>query len=272
MNTTNDTIQSKVLARIKEHHITPRGRWKFIMRQTLLWVPGIIVTIIGTFAVAGILFGLTHAGWEYRPYTRMTTWELFARMIPLVWLIGIALFASLIVRTLRMTARGYRYTSELIIITSCGISLVGGIALFITDMTIARNSIIRFETEHKQRALWDSPDDGRISGIVSISESNTYITDRSGIRWTIMTDELADSSRLVHGESVRVVGINRNGQFIACDVFPWEFKPFGSPTQLPPPPDMMRLPRPRSSSVECESFFSDRHIPHPRERNSTPRS
>lgn len=226
MNNQPHSIKEEVLEKISEGAVRPRGRWHFLVRHAALWLPGIAVTALGALAIAGILFGAAHAGWRYRPYTHPTLASFLIEAVPLLWIIGLVLFGALIVRTLRLTASGYRYATGIILLISFFASTMLGAALFALDQAGAPNRIIRFAVERRQRMIWIAPHEGRIAGeIAAASPRTALLTDPEGNVWTLDTTELIGEAP-VPGATVRIVGKAAGDRFfVACVSFPWEFSP-----------------------------------------------
>lgn len=269
MHNTQDTIKDAILEKVQKEHITPKSPWYFRARHAVLWTPGIAVTILGSFAVAGMLFGAVHAGWQYRSLTQMSVVRFLGEVIPLLWVGSLVVFGVLIVKTLRLTAKGYRYKTGAILGVSFLTSVVGGAALFALDMTVQHNALIRFETERNQKALWMAPEKGRLTGTIEIFDDGTVVlADARGDRWVLDTSELPSFSEpLVAGTSVRMLGIPLDQSlFLPCKIIPWNL----SPLRRPPgslPEGVARPPRPQEGMVgtRCNALL-DLTRP-PRERN-----
>lgn len=271
----NDTIKEEVLSRITAQRVAPRSRWYFFARHAALWIPGILVTLIGSFAVAGMLFGAVHAGWNYRPYTHPTLVSFLKQAIPLLWLGAFILFGSLIVRSLRLTARGYRYATGVILTISFLASVVLGAALFALDMTMGPNRIIRFHSERMQRGIWLDPDNGRLAGMIAIAEDGAVtLVDPAGKVWNIDATELMGEALIEHGASVRMIGMaDGSGAFIGCIAFPWEFGELPGPGRRPMGPrGPGRLPelQPFEDGARCHEII-ERALGRRYERNPLPR-
>lgn len=272
MNDTNKTIKDEVLERITAGNLKPTSKWYFTVRHAALWTPGILVTVLGSFAVAGMLFSAVHAGWEYRSFTRFTLVEFLREVVPLVWIGSFALFGTLIVRSLRLTSRGYRYKTGLIMGTSFAASVILGSALFALDMTVKQNALIRFTTERSQRIIWTSPLEGRLAGVVDTDDGFIVLTDTTGKQWVLDTSELLDGVLLTEGASVRIVGETLGDEsFLTCVVVPWDLTPIKrspgfSRTAMRTPPSQIQNISPR-----CVKIL-DRNHAVPNERNLVPAS
>lgn len=272
MNDNNKTIKDEVLERITAGNVKPTSKWYFTVRHAALWTPGILVTVLGSFAVAGMLFSAVHAGWEYRSFTRFTLVEFLREVVPLVWIGSFALFGILIVRSLRLTSHGYRYKTGIIMGTSLVASVILGSALFALDMTVKQNMLIRFTTERSQRMIWTSPEEGRLAGVVDIDDGFIVLTDTTGKQWILDTSELLDGMLLVEGSSVRIVGETLDeDSFLTCLVVPWDLSPIKRDPGTPRRAKMLLPPSTQNASPRCVEILK-RKRPASSERKLTPSS
>ena len=226
MENNPNTIKDQILNRIAQEKVTPRSKWYFTARHAALWTPGVVVTVVGAFAIAGILFSATHAGWEYQPFTRFSMVEFVVEVIPIIWVLSLALFGVLIVGSLRLTAKGYRYKAGIILVTSFATSLALGAGLFALDMTVKRNELIRFGTERAQKTIWNAPLDGRLAGTIDVDDAVITLTSTDGEVWVLDTSELLEEPLIADDAPVRVIGIQTGDHlFLSCIVMPWELGP-----------------------------------------------
>lgn len=272
MNDNNKTIKDEVLEKITAGNVRPTSKWYFTVRHAALWTPGLLVTVLGSFAVAGILFGAVHAGWEYRSLTRFTLVEFLIEVVPLVWIFSFVLFGILIIRSLRLTSHGYRYKSGIIMVISLAVSVVLGSALFALDMMVKQNALIRFTTERSQRMIWTSPGEGRLAGVIDTDDGFILLTDTTGKQWILDTSELLDDVLLTEGSSVRVVGeIIGEESFRACFIVPWELTPIRHPSGNIRKLKMLPPPKIQNVSTRCIEILGRNH-PTFSERNFIPAS
>lgn len=227
---TNTT--EKIIAAIDRKKVTPRPKWYFALRNTALWIPGIITTLLGAYTVAGVLYGLLHAHWENRLYMQYSGPLVFIAIIPLLWVISFILFLFITLALLRKTNRGYRHTAMQLLLLSLTSSILIGILFYAVtaSSTDGVETYYRHPTEQEQEQVWNNPDQGRISGIVTnISNNTVQITGFDGSLWnvTLDTTSTGNDQLLLHtGNAIRIVGIeNSENTFVACRVLPWELFP-----------------------------------------------
>jgi hypothetical protein len=116
----NNTTE-KIIAAIDKQKVTPRPRAYFILRNAILWIPGILTTLLGAYTVAGILYGIIHPHWENRTY--------FA--IPLLWVVSFCLFSIVTISLIRKTtSSGYRHSAEQLLLISVTVSVALGVVIY----------------------------------------------------------------------------------------------------------------------------------------------
>ena len=102
--TTNTT--ERIIAYIDQQKVTPRPKWYFVLRNSALWIPGIITTLLGAYTIAGVLYGILHAHWENRQYVQYSGTLVFIAIIPLLWVISFVLFLLITLSLLRKIIPG----------------------------------------------------------------------------------------------------------------------------------------------------------------------
>jgi hypothetical protein len=232
METPTNTTE-KIIAAIDQQKVTPRPKWYFRVRNTLMWIPGVITTLLGAYTIAGGLYGILHAHWENREYVQYRGPLVFIAIIPLLWIISFALFSLITIALLRKTNTGYRHTALQLLLISVASSIIIGMLFYAMTANSLNDGVetyYRHPTQNQQEYVWNSPTEGRISGVVSAT-SPTTLTIRAfnGFVWTVDISKLSsapDPVLLQVGNAVRIVGaITASHSFLACRVLPWELFP-----------------------------------------------
>lgn len=222
MNTLNP---QDILERIKKEDIKPKARWYFVLEHGALWLPGVIVTTVGGVAVAGMFYSGFNSGWEYREFTHTSLFNFFVDAVPLIWIVSFGLFSSLIVRALRTTHSGYKLSAKRILFSSILMSILLGGLIYLADDSYKADSLIRFPVREREKALWDTPTQGRLLGVVEKIENQVLsVKDPKGEVWNVDVSQLGTTTIpfVKIGEPVRIVGTTtEEDDFIACRVFPW---------------------------------------------------
>lgn len=226
-----------IISAIKEKNIQPKSRMYFLITHAALWIPGILVTLLGAFAVAGILFASTHIGYEYKEFIYSTDKEFAIAVIPYIWVVSYILFSLLIVRALRTTHTGYKLSFPIILLSSFGVSMVLGTAIYIADSALRLDRVVRYPVHTREQKVWHSPLNGRLAGEILTKENETLmLIDKDGATWMVDISGLGSTTPpfIEVGNSVRVIGKNTEQfEFVACAVFPWDIGTFPRP-MIPP--------------------------------------
>ncbi len=227
LNKNENCIKDCVMDKINSEHLKPKSIWYFKIQHTILWIPGILVTVLGVLAFAGILYSIAHSGWQYRQYTHKNIIVFLTQMIPVLWIISILIFGVIITKITRITQNGYKYKTGIIMTLSFASSIILGLFIFILDMKIKNNPLIRFQTENYQKNIWSEPQKGRLAGIVIFAEDFLVVEDFKGEQWIVDISEVyGDIDPLLKGQNIRLLGKKDDmNNFIACKVLPWDLSP-----------------------------------------------
>lgn len=237
-NNTHHNLKDNILKKIASEHITPTPQWHFTVRHGLLWIPGTLVTLVGACAWAGMLFGWQQASFvEYQRFIAPSRLRFLLETMPLIWIGSFFLFTGLIVQTLRLTPKGYRFDSRKILGGSLLISILVGTLLYMIDMRGYRNPIIRYPVERQHKAIWSHPETGHIAGIIDIQDDLIILTDLNNKQWALNTAFLPTTTALTDGAMSRIVGKQLDDEnFLVCVMLPWNLslQPTHPPTTHTP--------------------------------------
>ncbi len=223
---TNDDLAEQILAKITQDNITPTTKAYFVMRDAMLWAPGISITIIGAFAWAGMIFNSTHSSFEYREFVAPGTMSFMAQELPIIWLILFLFFSLFVLKAFRQTKNGYRYSAFSVLSTSLILSCILGYGVYKSD-ALYHNPLLRFPTERIQKKMWFNPAEGRIIGIVNQSPDGTFIlTDSHNTSWVLDVHEAPFVSQFMMVDSpVRIIGrVQPDTTFLVCMVLPMQIE------------------------------------------------
>lgn len=255
----NHTAQD-ILNKIKKENIKPVSRFYFVLKHSVLWIPYIIVTIIGIFAFAGVLFAATHSGWEYREFLYPSTASFIFATLPFVWIIGFIFFSIFVVKALRSTHTGYRLSLRTILFGSMATSVILGYVLYEMDDFFKADSLIRYPVHQRERAMWNAPKEGRLVGFIEeVGKDSLIVRDMNGAIWNIDMRSLGTTTFpfVTTGSPVRFIGSSTNEYvFAACMVFPWEIGGMKRPENRPFPPKEAML-KAVAPSPECKEILDE---------------
>jgi hypothetical protein len=146
----------KILAAIETKKVKPRPKWYFALRNSTLWLPGIITTLLGAYTVAGLLYGVIHEHLTDPMYKDFSNPLFIAAAVPLLWVMSFLLFSTVSTSLLRKTHCGYRHTTLQILLVSVASSIILGILFYaITQDTIDNQvrTYYRYPTQHQREYI-----------------------------------------------------------------------------------------------------------------------
>ncbi len=133
MEQTHNTTE-KILAAIETKRVTPRPKAYFVVRNSVLWIPGLVTTALGAYTVAGVVYGILHPHWENASYFT----------VPLLWVISFGLFALVTSSLIRRTNSGYRHTASQLLLISIAASIILGICIYALTQDALDNTLNTF--------------------------------------------------------------------------------------------------------------------------------
>ncbi|MDB5255064.1 MAG: protein of unknown function with transrane region [Candidatus Nomurabacteria bacterium] len=153
MEQISDTTKN-ILSAIQDKHVTPRSRWYFVLRNSILWVPGVVTTLLGAYTVAGVVYGIMHVEIvQGRVQSTGGNPLFYIATMPLLWVASFGLFSLVSIILLRKTHNGYRHTTLQLLSISVASSIVIGILFYAVtqdsdDNTV--NTYYRYPTQHQK--------------------------------------------------------------------------------------------------------------------------
>lgn len=253
-NNTHNNLKESIFSKIEAENITPLPQWRFKLQHTLLWIPGTLVTLVGACAWAGMLFGIKHAGFEYERFIAPSKLQFLLQTMPLIWIGSFLLFTGVIVQTLRLTPKGYRFDSKKVLGASLLVSIGLGTLLYIIDMYGYKNPVIRYPVERQHKEIWSHPERGHLAGLVTIEQDVTMLTDLNNKQWILNTSFLPTTT-LVHDRMSRFIGKQIDDEnFLVCIILPWNLSLRPGLPPLQPRPKMM-LVSTSTDSNPCDKLI-----------------
>jgi hypothetical protein len=224
INVEDKDFNQAVLEKIKTEKISPKPKWQFLLKNSLIWILGILSLILGAISTSLVFYMLTgeDSGIGHGP----NILEALFFVIPFFWIICLTIFAVSVFFYIKHTKKGYKYSAKQIILFIIAASLLlGGLLNLIgvdrfIDDELGERAPFYDRVINPRLDYWSNPDSGRLTGmIVSQEDVDTYnLIDRNGEVWVVA---FADDS---HGEiliehPVRLVGKKvADHQFVIKDV------------------------------------------------------
>ena len=227
-----NNLSSKVLEVIQEKKIKPKAKWKFTVRNVLIWVASILSLIISGLGLSIIIYYFKDNDWDLHRRLAGSLFNLIVQSAPYFWLVFLAVFILLIYRIFKQTKKGYKYTLILIV----GISLVAsillgvlfnsvGFAQAIEDKVLEKVPMYRRFLDPRAR-FWDKAQQGFLGGMIkSVNDQNIMrIWDLNKQEWEVFDGQLIKDQRemLVPGKYIKIIGQPLEGhRFKAREIYPW---------------------------------------------------
>ena len=271
-NTPQDSLKESVLARLEEENIKPRSRYLCLLENYSIWALWGFSIIFGAVSLAVIQFSSLHTGYSLYEATHDSFLELALESLPYLWLLVFILLILAAYYNLRHTKKGYKYKFSHIVLSSLGLSLVGGAVLhaagigYHLDTYAGRMSDMYESHEEIELRLWQNSKAGRLVG--EYKESDLLFVDARGQEWQVDLSELHENDiyLLQTKDRVRVLGVpdpTTTNLFHLCGVFPWMLKR---------PPALAELKKDRQAFLERMRQYKpeiEKRIDEHRDRNAT---
>ncbi len=230
-------MTDSVLKRIETERISPRSRLYWLSHEYGLWAAWGATVLFGALSLAVVSFASVHIGYAFYEATHDNFLTFAVENLPYLWLLAFLCLSAAAYFNLRHTKHGYRYPVLLVIGSSIGFSVIGGLALhmfgagYYLDQFLDRNipqyrSRAEFEIER-----WQEPALGRLVGRAEgtgETEDIVPFVDADRHEWFLNVNALPerDVVLLRSGDRVRVLAATTAGGgdvAYACLVMPWLF-------------------------------------------------
>jgi hypothetical protein len=212
-NLEDKNFGDNLITKIKDEKISPKPKWRFLLKNSLIWIMGFISLILGAVATSLIFYMLTGEEFIFN-HPRNNIFEALLFVIPFFWIICLALFSLLVYYYIKHTKKGYKYSARTIIVAITVISIVFGGALSalgvdrLIDDTLGARAPMYDKFINPRIEYWSNPADGRLTGMITdFLEPNSYtLIDPSGLIWIIKIDEEKEVDKVIIDRPIRVLG------------------------------------------------------------------
>jgi len=210
----NDVFIDKLSARLKQAELAPYPRWRFLLKDYVVWAAGALALACGSLAVTVMIYLVRFNDWEIRESTHKSLGEFILLTLPYFWLIFLGLFVFVLYLNLKHTKQGYRYPVWLIASASILASVIVGSLLSLTNIGERLDNILGARAPfydqmiNRQMHFWAQPEDGRLTGLmVASSTSGFTIIDTQGRLWeVIILEETRLPGFLAPGTPLNLIG------------------------------------------------------------------
>lgn len=227
----DEKFNEALLKKIKDGKLKPVPKWRWSLRNILIWACGLVSLILGALSVA-LIICLQQFN-DMPMYAQMNTGalEMIAVIVPLFWFISLAVFVAAIYFNVKQTKKGYRYRPTYILVASLCLSLILGFGFHLVGVGAVIDDWLSERAPYYDRVMsphlhyWSDPERGRLIGMVSsemIDNSFTLTSPDQG-EWQIFFESNKDEPLPVirQGAPVRCLGHKiAEGTFIARKILP----------------------------------------------------
>ena len=236
--TQSSKMKDAILKRLESEGITPRARIYFLAHEYALWGAWGATVLLGSISLAVLSFSSVYMGYALYEATHDNLLTFLIDSLPLLWLGAVVLMVVAAYFNMRHTKKGYKYPVILVIGSSLGFSVLGGVVLhylgagfyldrFLGEVTGAYESRMEFEAH-----LWQAPKLGRLVGHAELPDEAGAIkgllfTDIEDESWQLIPEGLSEreAEMLRSGRKVKIIVATSSETGaevrIACGVFPW---------------------------------------------------
>jgi heme/copper-type cytochrome/quinol oxidase subunit 2 len=221
----------KISQLINENKIKPTAKWKFVFKNSLIWISFILSLSIGAAAFSIILYSIQQTDFELMSHFSHSKLETVLVFLPFFWIITLIIFSIFAFFSFKKYKKAYKYSPLSIITLSTFLSVLFGTLFFISggakkiEKSFANKVSIYKSLEEKKMKIWMNPKDGVLSGTIQRSTKDTiYIIDFKSNKWKITYKDVFIPPRLnlEKGEKIKLIGKQINNQlFIASGIKPW---------------------------------------------------
>lgn len=230
----NQDFSYKIIDTIKDEKLKPKPRWQFWLKNYVLWAMFFLAILIGSLAVAVIIYMFVNSDWEVYALVADSIAAYVFLVLPYFWILFMALFTWVAYYNLRHTKTGYRFSLSAVFWYVVFSSLVLGAFWYNFGLGQTIDSVLtdglpfyhRYISKHSHRAqLWQQPEKGLLVGFVlSIDDQVLELKDFQGHKWEVDISNcvIPPLTNLQTGWPLRIVGEQiGSGLFRASRVMPW---------------------------------------------------
>ncbi len=212
----NAGFEDKLLAKIKDGKMSPKPRWQFLLKDSVVWLFGLISLLIGAAAISVMIYLFKYNDWEIYDQTKKSFLEFFVLTLPYYWFVFLAIFVFIISYNFKHTKRGYRYSGILLAGASILLSVILGAIFFAAGLGEKLDDILGSRAPFYDQVFnrhvdfWSHPAEGRLSGLIvdQLDDTSFVLIDRGKEQWLVSTKNSEPYSNviIVVGQPIRLLG------------------------------------------------------------------
>jgi len=221
-----NNLSDRILEKLKEAKITPKSKWKFLLKDYLVWISGVLSLVIGSISFAVAIFLIRYNDWGMGKQMVGSFWKFTLLTLPYFWIICLGIFTFLLYLNFKYTKNGYKHSFYNVVFGIILLSVVFGTLFYSVGLgqaiedTFARK--IPFYRTHLDPRIrtWDQPEKGFLIGeIKELNDKGILIKNPKGKEWLIKN---LPNKNLKRGEMLKVIGEKLDDEnFKASDIKPF---------------------------------------------------
>lgn len=214
-------LDKQILKKIKD--LKPRAKWKFLLKNYLIWFFAIVFLIFASFAFAWLLYLVVNNDWEYSKILAGSFWNFWLSSFPHIFLIFTVFFLAISYWTFKRTEKGYRIQKKHLMIFNGLIILFLGFlfCFFGLGNTIDGVDLEQSRFFNQRKVIWLNAEKGFLAGeVTKADKDNLRLMDFEGKIWIIDIKSAHVTPYLEDG--VKILGVKTSeNTFRAKEILPW---------------------------------------------------
>ena len=227
-NLIEDTI-----SKIKQQHIAPEPKWKYLTRKYALWALFCLVAVFGAMSLSAAFYLLSSLDWDLYRFMHQNIFSYSLSIFPYFWTAIIGAFIWIAFFDIRKTETGYRLSWLRIALIAIGSTiLIGALMSYFGFGKSINDAMVRDMPYYAQHMMvtkesqWSQPEEGLLSGtIIAKTQNELTLTDLQGKKWIIQLNEktlVRPRADVSVGQMIKIIGkVLGADNFAADEIRPW---------------------------------------------------
>lgn len=174
----HSALSTRVFGAIEHDHIRPHSSLHFLMREWVIWAVAALALVLGAMATALTIY-IAGASQFIEESIERSSLDVWFQMVPMFWLLLIAIGIYYTAHAVRETKRGYRYNPGWVVSGALGLSIALGYAVhlagaseYIDNRLLESVPLYQPLTAFKP-AQWMKPNAGVLAGVIESVATDT---------------------------------------------------------------------------------------------------
>jgi uncharacterized membrane protein len=224
-------LAANVIAKIRERKLNPLPKWRFWLKNNLLWFLSGISLLLSSWFLAASFYLTNYGDWQFHSQIAGNWFKFFFISLPYFWLILLVIFIFIFDYNIKHTKKGYRYPLWKVSVFALIASLLLGFFFFKIGLGQAANDVASRDKEfysniaNPRVQFWNQPDEGRLAGLVieKKQKDNIIVVDIKEKKWELDTSRVKENEQVIIqvGLPIKVLGEKTDrDSFSAVQVMP----------------------------------------------------